>query len=175
MISKSVELSINTGASLSSIVSKYMITNDNLIELATFIKNDKDRVNEFIKTFIASKKKISPSLKWNMLIALNQTNYIFKTIHVDNNGKPFYDDESFISYVIQRYVEYVGIGRLHSILVLNINNEVKKYDNEAISLYVIKDFIEEFENFIYSEFSHLYFNPDTLLLAISIIEETDEA
>lgn len=169
-----VNLSIKAGLPLSAITSKFMIANEELVDFANLIKHDEIRVNEFIKTFV-HRKKLAPKVRWDILVTLNKQEYMINFITLDDMGKPEYEDEPFVAYVIKRYITIMGIPTTFTVIAHDLFTIDKKFNTQTSTMYILKHFAKEYySEFLYSEFASNNHTPESLLRAISIVEEDSE-
>jgi len=165
-----IKASLDAGMSLLEVSSK-LSTGDTIVDLANIIKCSEPRIKEFIDTFL-HRKKIPAKVRYDSLVVLNRKNDAFKLINIDSEGNFDYVDTAFLQYVIDRSIALVGIPVTHA----NISNGIacqipNQYNAYVKAMYVMAEFVKQYEVFLYSEFANDFYTPDQLLQAISIVNE----
>ncbi len=170
-----VSSALKANITIPNIVNKFVKGAD-FVEFAILIKNDPHQVEEFLRMFI-HRKKIPHAIKWNTLVALDQKHRAFELVSFDNEGKPVYEDEAFLAYVIKRSLTLLGIPFTHNFIAGSmdqLHSIDQRFNTYVSAMYLMKHFVKEFEPFLYSEFAPDHYSPEMLLQALSIVEETDE-
>jgi hypothetical protein len=171
-----VKASVEAGTSLLEISNKLLSPTDTLIDLANLIKCYPERVNEFIATFM-HRKKVPAKVRWESLIVLNCKQNAFSLINIDKDGSFIYQDEAFLSYVIERYVALTGIPATHAAISNALANKMinNRFNSYVQSIHVMAKFVKSYEVYLYSEFANDFYTAEVLLEAINIVSEANAA